>query len=48
MPRHNLFLIVAVVLFGIFAALHLSIPDRVFRDALRVLERESLEEVDEE
>ena len=48
MPRHNLFLIVAVVLFGIFAALHLSIPDRVFRDAVRVVERESLEEVDEE
>ncbi len=48
MPRQNFFILLVVVLFGLFAALHLSIPNRVLLDALRLVEREALEPVTEE
>ena len=48
MPRQNLLFLLVVVFFGLFAALHLSIPSRVLLDAERTVEREALESVDEE
>ena len=48
MPRQNLVILLVVVLFGLFAVLHLSLPNRVLLDAARVVEREALEPVTEE
>lgn len=48
MPRQNIFFLVLVLLFGLFAASRLSPPDRVLLEALRLVERDALEPVEEE